>query len=208
MLGYTHTCPIACWDTHTPAPLHAGIHTFLPQCMLGYTHTCPIACWDTPPAPLHAGLHPPPSVNRMTDRCKNISLPPQIDQFPLQKALITRNTCEIQIPCFNYSDKPRTWYDTQVQHSKLNTNVPPKCNVTCNGFHLINNRWNNTTRTTMFQSNSAIHKAAGLPAADRNSLERLLSHSQLKGFSLSHRNCTRQSREWHCRQLCESCWKR
>ena len=27
---------------------------------------CPIACWD---------IHPAPSVNRITDRCKNITLP-------------------------------------------------------------------------------------------------------------------------------------
>ena len=45
MLGYTHSCPIACWDTHTPAQLHAEIH---------------------PPAQFHAGIQPPP-VNRMTD---------------------------------------------------------------------------------------------------------------------------------------------
>ena len=25
MLGYTHTLPSACWDTHTPCPVHAGI---------------------------------------------------------------------------------------------------------------------------------------------------------------------------------------
>ena len=35
----------------------------LPHCMLGYTH----------PLPLHVGIHPP--LNRMTDRCKNITLP-------------------------------------------------------------------------------------------------------------------------------------
>ena len=37
---------------HTPTPLHSGIHP-LPHCMLGYTTL----------------------VNRMTDRCKNITLP-------------------------------------------------------------------------------------------------------------------------------------
>ena len=82
--GHTHPCPIAFWDTplslpmtcfiviaclltvegwcesgvhplvtHIPTPLHAGIHT-----------PCPIACLDT---------HIP--MNRMTDRCKNITLP-------------------------------------------------------------------------------------------------------------------------------------
>ena len=39
-------------------------HTSMPHWMLGYTHPCP----------LHAGIHLSP-VNRMTDRCKNISLP-------------------------------------------------------------------------------------------------------------------------------------
>ena len=37
MLGYTHhPLPSACWDTHTPWPVHAGIHTPTPS-----------ACWDT-----------------------------------------------------------------------------------------------------------------------------------------------------------------
>ena len=34
----------------------------------------PIACCNTSPCPLHAGIHSPP-VNRMTDRCKNITFP-------------------------------------------------------------------------------------------------------------------------------------
>ena len=37
-LGYTHTLPSACCDTHLPV-----------QCMLGYTHPLPSACWDTHP---------------------------------------------------------------------------------------------------------------------------------------------------------------
>ena len=60
--SFSHTpCPIACWDTHTPAQLHTGIHTPT-HCMLDYT----------PPAPLHASA--PPTVKRMIDRCKNITL--------------------------------------------------------------------------------------------------------------------------------------
>ena len=63
-------CPITFWDTHNPppAPLHSGIHT-TPR---------PIAFWDTHPvpAPLYAGIHTsPPSMDRMTDTCKNITLP-------------------------------------------------------------------------------------------------------------------------------------
>ena len=47
-----------------PTQLYAGIHITLPNCMLGYT----------PPAPLYAGIHTTP-VNKMTDRCKNITFP-------------------------------------------------------------------------------------------------------------------------------------
>ena len=69
-----------------PAQVHAGIHTHpLPHCMLGYTHPvplhvgiqtpCPIACWDTHLLP-HCMLgYTSPLVNRMTDRCKNITFP-------------------------------------------------------------------------------------------------------------------------------------
>ena len=39
--------PSACWDTHTPCPMHAGKHTPPAQCMLGYTLLLPSACWDT-----------------------------------------------------------------------------------------------------------------------------------------------------------------
>ena len=46
-----------------------------PQGMLGYhpLETCCKACW-IPPA-MHAGIPLPPSVNRITDTCKNITLP-------------------------------------------------------------------------------------------------------------------------------------
>ena len=37
--------PNACWDTNSPCPVHAGVHTPT-QCMLGYTPP-PSACWDT-----------------------------------------------------------------------------------------------------------------------------------------------------------------
>ena len=52
---------------------------------------------------------------------------------------------------------------------------------------------------------SAIHKAAGLLATGKNTLQRLVSHSRLKGFFPFNGNSTWQSWEWLCRQLCESC---
>ena len=43
----TSPLPSACWNTHTPCPVHAGIHLTLPS-----------ACWDTHhPCPVHAGIH-------------------------------------------------------------------------------------------------------------------------------------------------------
>ena len=52
--GVSTTPPLADpLGRHPCAPLHAGIHLL------------PTASWDTPP---------PPPVNRMTDRCKNITL--------------------------------------------------------------------------------------------------------------------------------------
>ena len=41
--GQTSPCP---WDTHTPCPVHAGIHPL------------PSACWDTPPAQCMLGYTP------------------------------------------------------------------------------------------------------------------------------------------------------
>ena len=38
MLGYTPFCPIACWNTHPSAQVHAGMHTPFSSS----------ACWDTP----------------------------------------------------------------------------------------------------------------------------------------------------------------
>ena len=81
-----------------PAQLHAGIHTHpLPHCMLGYTHPvplhvgiqtpCPIGCWDTHLLP-HCMLGYTPLVNRMTDRCKNITFP-QTSFAGSNKALIS-----------------------------------------------------------------------------------------------------------------------
>ena len=70
------TCCKACWDsTHPrrpaarhagiPPAIHAGIHTpSLETCCKACWDTSCNACWDT---------HPPP-VNRMTNRCKNITL--------------------------------------------------------------------------------------------------------------------------------------
>ena len=59
----TRQCPIACWDTH-PLPIA-------------------IAYWDTPPSP-NACWDTPPPVNRITDRCKNITFL----QFRLQAVMI------------------------------------------------------------------------------------------------------------------------
>ena len=52
-------------DIHTHSNTQPPGHTPLSHVMLGYTPPCPIACWNTDPSP----------VNRMTDRCKNITLP-------------------------------------------------------------------------------------------------------------------------------------
>ena len=44
--GQTPLLPSACWDTHPPCPVHAGIHTPLAS-----------GCWDTHPCcAVHAGI--------------------------------------------------------------------------------------------------------------------------------------------------------
>ena len=50
---------------------------------------------------------------------------------------------------------------------------------------------------------STIHQAARLPATGRNGFQWPFSHSQFKGSFPFHRNSTRQSQEWLCRQLGE-----
>ena len=66
-------------------PPGVGLETPLETCKACWDTTCK-ACWDTPrrpaarhaviPPAMHAGIPtPPPFVNRMTDRCKNITLP-------------------------------------------------------------------------------------------------------------------------------------
>ena len=57
---------------HLPAARHAGI-AHPPCCKACWDTTCN-ACWDsTPPLQGMLGYHPP--VNRMTNTCKNITLP-------------------------------------------------------------------------------------------------------------------------------------
>ena len=62
--GYTHTpCPVHAGIHTPPCPVHAGIHTHpLPSaCWDTHTHPLPSACWDThTPCPVHAGIHTSP----------------------------------------------------------------------------------------------------------------------------------------------------
>ena len=73
------TCCKGCWDTTLPGDLLQGMLGYHLQGMLGYHPSPP------PPRPsarhawipptMHAGISPPPPVNRITDTCKNITLP-------------------------------------------------------------------------------------------------------------------------------------
>ena len=66
-----HTCPLPC----TPSTMHAPCHAH-PLC-----HTCPPLPLTPPtmhaPLPCTSPHHtcPPPPMNRITDRCKNITFP-------------------------------------------------------------------------------------------------------------------------------------
>ena len=54
-------CPGACWNTHPPAQVHAGIHT-----------PCPGACWNTPPSTewhMHAKIEPSASRAVNMEQC-------------------------------------------------------------------------------------------------------------------------------------------
>ena len=66
--------------SHSISPLGVvldrGMLGYLLQCMLGYTHppeTCCKACWDTSRNACW-DTHTPLPVNRMTNRCKNMTL--------------------------------------------------------------------------------------------------------------------------------------
>ena len=89
----THTpWPIACWDTQT----------------------LPIACWDTHTLPIACSDTHPPPVNRMTERCKNITLP----QLHLQAVKITSSNIPLFILKYisTQFNQFRAKYLTNYQH--------------------------------------------------------------------------------------------
>ena len=75
-------------------------------------------CWGGVSAPLHAGIHPPP-VDRMTDRCKNITLPQtsfaggnknDLEQGVLNVIVATEKTTpiEVSVTCEGQENIPQT----------------------------------------------------------------------------------------------------
>ena len=120
-LPHTHTHPAFATHTHLnhvhplrhtclppgrqapPFAMHVPQHTCPLACMPPFCHACPHAC--TPPS---TGKYGPP-VNRMTDRCKNITLS-QLHCGPLLFIILpTSYTAYLTINCFIRSNST-IWY--------------------------------------------------------------------------------------------------